>query len=126
MAKPKTKPSPVLRLVESDVVSPTRKLHAHGQRLFDQIMGEYDIADASGLEILTQTCEALDRTERLREIIDKQGEVSTSDSGLAKLHPAIAAEMSGRALVLKGLAALGVGLEPVKAMGRPPAPFGRG
>jgi hypothetical protein len=55
--------------------SPPRKLGRHGLALWTAIIGDYDITDRGGIELLTQACGALDRVEALAERINADGEV---------------------------------------------------
>jgi hypothetical protein len=89
-----------------------------GRRLWDSIMTEYAVEDAAGLTLLEQACQALDRAEALRLAIDRDGEVIMRD-GSPRVHPAIKEETSCRGFALRALRELGVGLEPVKPVGRP-------
>ena len=61
------KPKPPLKLIGPDGAStwaePPRNVGAHGRKLWDQVMREYDIQDAGGLEMLAQACQALDRAQ---------------------------------------------------------------
>jgi hypothetical protein len=67
---------------------------------------------------LAQACATIDRIERLRALIDEQGEVIQTRSGL-KAHPALKDELAARAFVTRSLARLGVLDEPFKMLGRP-------
>ena len=86
MAKSPEKPP--LSLVGSTIpgeietfATPLRPLRSHGQRLWSQVQGEYQISDIGGREILTQACELLDRVERLRAEIDRDGEIIRTKNG---------------------------------------------
>jgi hypothetical protein len=62
----------------------------------------------------------LDRVQRLRERIDSDGELLIGADGQVKAHPLLPAETSNRSFITRTLRALGVTLEPVKSIGRPP------
>jgi len=83
---PKTPGKPPFSIVsgETTVISPPRKLGAHGRQLWDRIQSEYGIADTGGVEILCQICQSLDRAERLAEAITKDGEVVYTRAGVPK------------------------------------------
>jgi hypothetical protein len=116
---------PSLRLVqETTWPKPPRPLGKHGQSLWDRVMSEYAIADSGGIEMLTLACQALDRAESLRAMIDQDGEVIRSRNG-PKEHPALRSELANRAFVARTLVKLGINSEPVKAAaGRPLQGFG--
>jgi hypothetical protein len=88
-------------------------------------MSEYDIADTGGREMLAQACQALDRAEACAEAIRHDGVVLRSKAGI-KDHPAIKHELANRAFVVRTLARLGLDVEAVKGVGRPPAGGYRG
>ena len=72
------KPRPDLNPRASDLRAPWVKLvPAYGVRISE----EYDLSDAGGRELLCLICEALDRVERLRTQIDKEGEIVTDAKG---------------------------------------------
>jgi hypothetical protein len=104
---------------------PPRKLGEHGRAGWNRLMAEYQIEDAGGIEVLAQICAAIDRAERLRALIDEQGETIKNRSGV-RVHPELKDEAACRAFVVRSLARLGILDEPVKANGRPPRPFGWG
>jgi hypothetical protein len=117
------KPKPPLTLVSETTATswaePPRNLGNHGRKLWDQIMGEYAIADSGGLEMLAQACQALDRAEPLREEIDRDGAVIRV-RGTIKDHPALKHELANRAFVVRTLAKLALNFEPVRpSSGRP-------
>jgi hypothetical protein len=91
--------------------------------LWTAIQREFRIDDCGGVELLMQTCLAVDRTEALRTRIDADGEVIKAKGGL-RCHPAIRDELACRAFIVRTLQKLGVTDEPLKSVGRPPRPFG--
>jgi hypothetical protein len=104
----------------STTVSPSRKLGVLGLSLWQSIQTEYRIDDAAGRELLAQACECADRVARLAEKIDSDGEVIATKNG-PKVHPAVKEELAGRQFICRTLQALGLNLEPVRAVGRPTA-----
>jgi hypothetical protein len=117
------KPKPPLKLIGSEHgatwAEPTRELGKNGRALWDRVMGEYDIRDAGGIEMLMQACEAQDRITKVRREIDDDGEVIRA-RGQIKEHPALKIELSLRAFVVRTLTRLGLNFEPVRpTAGRP-------
>jgi hypothetical protein len=116
----KTSGKPPLSLVspaisgEIEAFDIPRSLGLHGQRLWSQVQAEYQISDIGGREILCQACELLDRAERLREEIDRDGEIIRTKNG-PRVHPGIIGKMLDR---------LGLNLEPVKPHGGQPRAIG--
>ena len=112
---------PPLTVVDpgSNLPQPPRQLGAAGLDLWSAVMREYTITDPGGLALLLQACVACDRAEALAEAIGADVVIHTR-SGMPKPHPALAAELSSRAFVCKQLERLGLNLESVRPIGRPP------
>jgi hypothetical protein len=112
---------PPLSVVATDstMPKPPRKLGEHGMALWRSVHAEYDIEDVGGIELLTQAAQALDRAEALAACIEHDGEVYKSRAG-PKAHPAVKDELACRAFVVRTLQKLGLNLEQVKSVGRPP------
>jgi hypothetical protein len=110
-----------LTLVTSraDPLGPPRALGAHGRVLWDAVTSEYDLSDCGGREMLAQACAALDRAEALRERIDKDGAIIRTKGGLRD-HPGLKHELACRSFVVRTLQRLGLDVEALKAVGRPP------
>jgi hypothetical protein len=98
---------------------PARPLGEHGQRLWNKIVAEFDIDDAPGVELLTAACQSLDRAEQCAECIDRDGPTVRGPTGI-RAHPCIREELSCRNFTVRALRQLGVTLEPLRAVGRPP------
>lgn len=111
-----------LKLVDSKPGSPPRPLMRHGQALWNRICNDYDISDAAGIELLCLACQALDRAEKCREVIDEHGAAFiVRPSGMIRLlNPLLRDELANRAFVSKTLERLGVNDAPKLANGRPP------
>jgi hypothetical protein len=112
-----------LTIVPKTTVSspePPRELGSNGRELWDSITGEYRFDDRAGCELLCQACEVLDNVTRMRALINAEGETIETGEGQPKAHPLLAPELSGRSFITRTLRQLGVTLEPVKAIGRPP------
>jgi hypothetical protein len=106
-------------------IKPTRKLGSAGQNLWASVTAEYAIADSGGVEMLVQACQALDRAEKCRALIDRDGEVIANAKGLRD-HPLLKSELANRSFVVRTLQRLGLDVEPVRPVGRPAGTFGRG
>jgi len=105
---------------------PPRQLGEYGRELWTAVMAEYDIADRGGIEILAQAAAALDLAETLAAEIARDGAVVRSRNGTVKAHPAVAAELGARALVVRCIEKLGLNLEPIRpTMGPPPGRHGK-
>lgn len=113
------KPSLTLAGSAPTATQPPRKLGPSGRQLWDGVIGEYDIRDRGGLELLCLAAETLDRVQRLGDRIDAEGEVVRTKSG-PKAHPALRDELAGRAFVARTLERLGLNVETIKPVGRPP------
>jgi Phage terminase, small subunit len=99
---------------------PPRKLGEHGMNLWHRVLSEYDITDVGGIELLTLTCEMLDRAEDLRQQINNDGEVFMTRAGAMRENPLLRHELAARAFVAKNLQRLGLTLEPARpSPGRP-------
>jgi len=103
---------------------PPGKLGDVGLSLWRDIVSSYEFSDRASYETLFQACAAADRAQRLRELIDQDGEVIGTRMGL-KDHPALRHEIACRSFVVRTLARLGLDLEPVRSgPGRPPSGIG--
>ena len=99
---------------------PPRPLGEHGRALWQAIQSEYAVEDAGGVELLAQACAALDRAEDCCTAIQKDGPVIVTANGMRD-HPLLKHELANRAFVTRAIARLGLDVEAVKAVGRPPA-----
>ena len=109
-----------LSVVAATGTKPARTLGNHGTILWRAIMAEYQIDDGGGVEMLTAACQQLDRAESLREQIDRDGDIIRTKAGLPD-HPGLKHELAARAFVVRTLARLGLDVEAIKPVGRPPA-----
>ena len=109
---------------EQPAVKPPRKLGKPGAHLWRNIMREYEIDDAGGLEMLASACQALDRAERCREAIDDEGEMIRTKAAGPRDHPLLKHELAARSFVVRTLQRLGLNMEAVKPTGRPPRGIG--
>jgi hypothetical protein len=83
---------------------------------------EYGIEDCGGVEMLCQACQGLDNAESYAEQIKRDGPVIRSKVGLRD-HPLIKHELAARAFVVRTLQRLGLDVEAIKPIGRPPGEF---
>lgn len=100
--------------------TPPRPLGKHGLGLWEAVQAEYAVEDAGGVELLAQACAALDRAEDCRSEIEKDGSVIRSKAGLRD-HPLLKHELANRAFITRAIGRLGLDVEAVRNIGRPPA-----
>jgi hypothetical protein len=123
---PKTPGRPPFSIVSPETTggSPPRDLGQHGRKLWDEVQAAYGITDRGGVELLAQACAALDRAQALAVAIGTDGEVVYSRAGVPRSHPAVKDELACRAFVVRTLERLGLNVEGVKPVGRPPGNVG--
>jgi hypothetical protein len=115
----------IIQLNATIAQKPSRPLGKHGMALWRSIVTTYDISDSGGVEMLTQACQALDRAEELAAAIKKDGVVTKSPgTGMLREHPSVKAELANRSFVVRTMERLGLNVESLKAVGRPPAAGG--
>src|SRR6516225_11106167 len=96
-----------------DTVSMPSGLGEPGRALWRKVMKEYAVDDAGGVEMLAQICAACDMAARLRERIDAEGIVLKTKMG-PRENPLLKQELAYRSFVVRGLARLGLAVEPVR------------
>jgi P27 family predicted phage terminase small subunit len=97
-----------------------KHLNAEARKLWTGILMEYEIEDSAGLRILRVACEAYQRAQACREVIDSEGMQRPDRFGVMKPHPLLAAERDARSQFLQGLKSLNLDLEPLRdGPGRP-------
>jgi hypothetical protein len=113
--------SPTFSIVGSaaSIPQPPRPLGAHGSDLWRRVQSQFAIEDCGGVELLTLICQLIDRAERCREIIDAEGEMIHTRTGM-RSHPLIRDETQCRALAMRTIDRLGINREAIKPIGRPP------
>jgi hypothetical protein len=122
--KPPKTPFSVVTALPLQVPDPPRPLGPAGMALWGAIQAEYNIQDQGGIAMLQIGCLAYDRAERLRACIDADGDVIHTRTG-PRAHPALRDEVAARAQVMRCLEKLGLNLEPVKPIGRPPGSYNK-
>jgi hypothetical protein len=125
MAKNPKRPPPTAVDPSANSYPPPRKLGRHGMALWNGIMSEYHIEDRGGVELLAQACAAVDRIEALAARITADGEVIDTPNG-PKPHPCLRDELAARSFVVRTLERLGLNVEAIKPIGRPPGLARRG
>ena len=91
-----------------------------GQALWAEVQRQYRIDDIGGYETLRQICCAVDMIARLRQRIDADGAIIEGPNGMRE-HPGLKMELQYRSFVVRGLARLGLSIEPLRSgPGRPP------
>jgi hypothetical protein len=100
---------------------PPKGLDESGTRLWHDVTSNYEFSDAASLVILEQSCRALDRAERCAAEISATGELIRVGKAL-RANPLLRDELGFRAFAVRSLSKLGLDLEPVRGIGRPPGP----
>ncbi len=99
---------------------PPSDLSKTSRALWKAIVSEYGLEDPAGLKILEVGLQALDRAQRCREQIDRDGELVADRFGQKKPHPLLPAERDSRAQFMAAMKALNLDLEPLQdGPGRP-------
>src|SRR5688572_1775028 len=99
---------------------PPRALSTEARRRWRELVAEYGIQDAAGLQVLTTYAEAFDRMRSAQVRIDKEGATFTDRFGQPRPHPLLAAERDARAQMLAALKLLNLDVEPLRDRpGRP-------
>jgi hypothetical protein len=105
-----------------DESGPPPHLSKESAALWRDLVEAYAMhGDAAALAILTAGMEALDRAAEARAILAREGLVSQSSGGVAKVHPAALVERDSKAAFLACMKALRLDIEPTRpGPGRPP------
>jgi P27 family predicted phage terminase small subunit len=90
-----------------NVGKPPAHLSARSRKLWGDVFAAFEFEPVD-LERLRLACEALDRCEQARAIIDKEGPIVRDRFGQSRSHPAVAIERDARIAALRGLRELGV------------------
>lgn len=87
-----------------------KHLSAEAKALWKSVHDDYEIDDAAGLVLLQAACEAFDRAQDARRLIDKDGGPVLPDRfGQRKPHPAVAVERDARGQMISAIRALRLG-----------------
>jgi hypothetical protein len=103
----------------SDADGMPSDLGPEAQAFWRSSMREYRIVDVGGISLLRECCRALDRAERCRVLINRDGEIVQTKHG-PKEHPLLKVEAINRSLAARLIRALGLDVEPIRSVGRPP------
>ena len=88
--------------------------------IFRDLCADYRINDTAGLKILRVACEAFERAQGARIIIDRDGMTVKDKFEQTKPHPLLPIERDSRAAFLSGLKALNLDITPPRDQtGRP-------
>ena len=100
--------------------SPPTRLSREARALYRRIVGEYGVDDAGGLAILSVACESLDRLRQAQQAIEADGPITLDRFGQQRPHVMLQVEKDSRAHFLAAIKQLGLDIEPLGAVGRPP------
>jgi hypothetical protein len=120
---------PTLRVVGSTPVNafePPANLGKSGASKWQSIMADFVIEDRAGLELLTQLCGAIDDLDVTSATIARDGLMVRSRNGVVKEHPLLRHQIALRSFICRTIQRLGLDVEPVKSVGRPPMKVGVG
>ena len=78
------------------VVPPPSHLSKAAKSLWSRLMADYQLDDAGGALLLQSACEAYDRLQEARKLIDAEGSVVRDRWNQAKVHPACGIERDAR------------------------------
>jgi P27 family predicted phage terminase small subunit len=92
-------------------VQAPRHLSDRSRKVYRTLVDDYRLhEEPAALTTLRLACEALDRTEQARIVIDREGLTVATTDGAVKTHPAVAIERDSRLAALRAFRELG--LEP--------------
>jgi P27 family predicted phage terminase small subunit len=83
-----------------------KHLKGASRQLWIRLRSDFNIEDGAGLVLLQAACEAFQRTQEARAMIEKEGAVIMDRFNQAKLHPAVIIEQNSRAQMISALRAL--------------------
>lgn len=101
---------------------PPRPLGKFGTALWAEVHNEYSIDDVGSIQLLTLACECLDRAEQCRVEIEKAGIMITTSNGSKRDNPVLRFELQNRQFCARLISQLGLDVEPIGKVGRPPGP----
>lgn len=73
-----------------------KHLSTEARKMWARLTADYVLDDAGGMLLLQSACEAYDRLQEARRLIDKEGAVQRDRWGQAKPHPACGIERDAR------------------------------
>lgn len=107
----------------ADAPVPPADLGEAARVLWQRIVTEYEFSDPASVEILRQAVLAVDLAEQCRRDVQRDGLTIVTKTGIRE-HPAAKVELTARSLACRTLARLGLDLEPIGQIGRPPGAKG--
>lgn len=106
---------------KSNPFAPPATLGKAGASQWRTIMSEYRIEDSGGRAVLLQVCSATDNLAECDAAIARDGAMIRTKNG-PKEHPLCKQRLALRAFICRSVQRLGLNLEAVKPVGRPPGP----
>lgn len=116
--------TPILAVPEPQPSSPARRrpreakpgqppahLSTSSKRWFKAIVSEYDL-EGHHLRLLALACEAFDRGQEARAIVDAEGCIAFDRFGQSRPHPAVAIERDARTAAARLIRELGLDDSP--------------
>lgn len=100
--------------------APPPHLAPETQHWWQSVTGDYEL-EGHHLRLLRLACESWDRCQQAREILDRDGLTTITESGGLKAHPAIGIERDSRLAFARLLRELDLDAEPPPDRARPPA-----
>lgn len=86
--------------------APPKHLTGETRKMWDRLQADYVLDDAAAMSLLQAACEAFQRAQEARALIDKEGAVLKDRFGQLKAHPAAAIERDSRGQMISALRAL--------------------
>ena len=99
-----------------------KHLSKDAREFYRQVLDEYDL-DVHHEKILIKACEAYDRAEQARKILDEKGLTMLDRFDQEKTRPEVAIERDSRIAFARLIRELGLDLEPPEEPGRPPRQY---
>jgi len=117
--RPPANTAPTPREPYAELRKPPEGIGEFAAGWWRDVQSTFGITDAEGLTALRLAAIALDRGERCRHAIERDGEVTVGRDGQPRVHPLIAAERDARAGALAALKRLDIGQVSAARPGRP-------
>jgi phage terminase small subunit len=100
--------------------APPKHLSAKTRRWFAAVCNDFELEDHH-VRLLELACEAWDRTQAARAVIDAEGMVYTDRFGAPRARPEIAIERDSRLAFARLVRELDLDIDPPPESSRPPA-----
>src|SRR5262245_25264519 len=92
--------------MKNSVPRDQRHLRGAARTLWREMCVEYELDDPAGLALLRAACEALQRAEGARQLVEQHGILTTDRFGAVRENPAARIERDARQQLLGALRAL--------------------